>query len=129
MLAKGDTFWLSGTGGAANPAGSHLHCALTNPCAARRQLIVNMASQRPPQWHDPSCELLVGDHPVIVHPSYIIYARAVIISEAQFTAWGAKCRLVAPFPAAVFTRICAGLVLSRSATPAIKNYLIANAGA
>lgn len=41
-------------------------------------LVVNISSVKPSVPHDPSCILQVGDHDFIKHPSYVVYAEAVI---------------------------------------------------
>ncbi|MCT9837521.1 hypothetical protein N3K61_24580, partial [Escherichia coli] len=41
-------------------------------------LVVNISSIKDGVPHDPSCVLNSGDHRFIKHPSYVVYAEAII---------------------------------------------------
>ncbi|NEH52970.1 hypothetical protein GR210_29810 [Rhizobium leguminosarum] len=54
----------------------HLFAVMNNPCAAAQCLLINITSVKPGKYHDPACELDVGDHAFIKHPSYALYRLA-----------------------------------------------------
>jgi hypothetical protein len=54
----------------------HLYAVMNDPCAHQQCLVMNVTSIRPGKYHDPACELHVGDHPFVKHPSYILYRLA-----------------------------------------------------
>ncbi|CDN56511.1 Hypothetical protein RG1141_CH41970 [Neorhizobium galegae bv. officinalis bv. officinalis str. HAMBI 1141] len=54
----------------------HLFAVMNNPCADSQCLLINITSIRPGKYHDPACELDVGDHAFIRHPSYVLYRLA-----------------------------------------------------
>ncbi|SFL76313.1 hypothetical protein SAMN02982985_01416 [Rugamonas rubra] len=74
--------------------------------------MVNATSCHPGVPHDPTCLLQVGDHPFIRHTSYILYAKARIVSQKRLQTLIAA-QTVIPRPPkisqAVFERIVAGL--------------------
>lgn len=62
---------------------NHLHVVCNDPVYYPINdcyciLVVNISSIKPSVPHDPACTLQVGDHEFIKHPSYVVYAEAVI---------------------------------------------------
>lgn len=51
----------------------HLKIVITDPDPENMVLVVSVASITGTYTHDNSCELSVGDHPWIKHPSFIAY--------------------------------------------------------
>ncbi len=65
---KGRTFFIAGN--------THLWFVISNPDPEDKVLIVNATSKYGAKREDDSCLLLKGDHPCIVHDSYIAYKYA-----------------------------------------------------
>lgn len=54
----------------------HLWIILTNPDASGSFVFVNITSAKKNGTDDPTCPIVVGDHPAIRHESYIRYKDA-----------------------------------------------------
>lgn len=63
---------------------NHLHVVCNNPIyypiyGCDSILVVNITTVYPaPAHHDPACLLYKGEHPFIVHDSYVYYADAIV---------------------------------------------------
>lgn len=108
-----------------DPDRKHLFILLTDPQPPDQStLLVGVASVYDNIPHDPTCYLYPGDHPFIRRQSYINYARARI-EPAPKLAEGVKQGLLIPqgtLDAALFARICKGLLESRRTMPKIKKF-------
>jgi len=82
-------------------------------------LVVNISSIKHGVPHDDACILDVGDHIFIRHPSYVVYAEAVIWRVDNVSSKQATGEIVthADMPDAVFERILAGFDISEQVKP------------
>ncbi len=124
MFAKGAGFWLSGTGSGFNPGAKHLFCALTSPCAGGFQLLVNVSSIKENVYHDPTCELVIGDHKDITKASFIAYEFARTMNQAMIDSHrlGNMLKMTTDFPDELRLRIGQGLLDSEHAVPKMQKY-------
>lgn len=108
-----------------DPGRKHLFILLTDVQPPdQTTLLVSVASVYGNTPHDPTCYLYPGDHPFIRHRSYVHYARARI-ELAPKLAEGVKQGQLIPqgtLGAAIFARVCKGLLESRHTTPKIKKF-------
>ncbi|OQP87581.1 hypothetical protein BTR14_03155 [Rhizobium rhizosphaerae] len=56
---------------------------MNDPCAQHQCLVINVTSIKEGRAHDSACELNPGDHPFIVHPSYVLYRMAETLHKAR----------------------------------------------
>jgi len=96
-----------------DPDRKHLFVLLTNPCLIENSVLMVVISSRRPNY-DPSCELNVGDHEFVRHPSFVEYAhgRIQLVAGLERGLRDGTLHEKAEFAAAIFQRICAGLVAS-----------------
>ena len=59
---------------------SHLFGIVTDRCAAGEHLLLSITSVRQGIRHDPTCIVSAGEHPFILHDSYVAYRLAVVQS-------------------------------------------------
>lgn len=102
----------------------HLFAVMNNPCLEQRCLLVNITSIKDGKYHDRACELGVGDHPFIKHPSYVLYRladtmRADRISKLVGLNWYLTRE---DWDAKVFQRIVDGIRISEDTVPRIVRY-------
>lgn len=118
-LRAGDTFFLSNTGGAANPAGAHLMICLIIDPASDQAIIVPMVTRH--DHSDPSCVFNVGDHPFIQHESCASYdfARALSAKEINEHIDKGKIKLRARISKDALIRLLVGFVSSDETAPKI----------
>jgi hypothetical protein len=111
-LRVGDTFFMSGTGGMANPNGAHLMVCLTVDREKDVAVVVPIVTRH--DRSDTSCVLNVGDHNFITRESCASYdfARAISWSETSREIDQRKIRLRDPVSAEVIKRLQVGFVLS-----------------
>lgn len=116
-LRVSDTFFLSDTGGADNPAGAHLMVCLAIDGKKDTAIIVPMITRH--EYSDPSCVLNVGDHPFVKHETCAAYdfARVVSLSETNAKVAGGQIRLKASVSDHVLKRLQVGFVLSDETAP------------
>jgi hypothetical protein len=116
-LRVGDTFFLSNTGGAANPAGAHLMICLAVDPKKDTAIIVPLITRH--EYSDTSCVLNVGDHAFITHETCAAYdfARVVTLSETSNRVDRGAIKLKAPVSADVLKRLQVGFVLSDETAP------------
>lgn len=98
--------------GASGPC-NHLHVICNNPVYYPVNdcyciLVVNVSSIKPGVPHDGACVLQPGDHRFIQHPSYIVYAEAVIwrIDNLEENTLLAKLRLMTIWLKLFLTESC-----------------------
>ncbi|ELC7456576.1 hypothetical protein RJ219_002002 [Enterobacter hormaechei] len=82
-------------------------------------LVVNVSSIKPGVPHDDACVLNPGDHRFIQHPSYIVYAEAVIWRVDNVARKHAAGEITAhdDMPEAAFERVLSGFDISEQAKP------------
>ncbi|QPS58455.1 hypothetical protein I6G53_16785 [Serratia plymuthica] len=82
-------------------------------------LVVNVSSIKPGVPHDNACVLNPGEHRFIQHPSYVVYAEAVIWRVENVARKHAQGEITAhdDMPLATFERVLAGFDISEQATP------------
>ncbi len=82
-------------------------------------LVVNISSIKDGVPHDPTCALDVGDHPFVQHPSYVVYAQAVIWRVDNVIRKEAAGEIMAhqDMPEATFSRILNGFDISDDVSP------------
>ena len=56
-----------------NPDKKHLFVTLTNACPNGQHLLISICSIMPGRFHDPACEIAIGEHEFITKPSYVEY--------------------------------------------------------
>lgn len=120
-LKIGDSFFLSGTGGANNPAGSHLMACVVIDVPNDKAIIVPVVS-----WHafsDCACILEVGDHPFIKHKSCAAYdhAQRVSLSAINKEISSQKIILKSKFASKILVKLQVGLVTSDETEPWLFN--------
>lgn len=127
-LKKGDTLHILNTGPSHAQQIGHLHIILTNECTDGNHLLVPISTKRPNC--DTTCLLGKGDHPFIVHDSFVFYARTQIYPAKHI-----KERIINgditrrdPFEERVFGYICKGLLESRHLPPIAQKYYQQNSG-
>ena len=76
----GDTIFPLPKAGLKNP---HLLIVISDPTADPDQVLLVPLNTYVSEQSDPSCILKVGDHPFIVHDSFVSYARARKTSMPQ----------------------------------------------
>lgn len=90
-VAVGDTFHIP-----SGPTGSHLHVVALGPVvipgygSAPMIILVGMTTTRAGAHHDAACELSVGDHPFVQHPTFMAYRWARVERESDVIAWAAN---------------------------------------
>lgn len=113
------------SGTLSQPDLKHLFILLNNPVDQKRLvLLVSISTVRPGRPHDPACLLYPGDHPFIKVDSYVVYRKARI-EEADKIERGVTGQILVPrepMDAAIFVRICEGVLVSRHTEPAIKTF-------
>lgn len=87
-------------------------------------LAVNLTSIVDGIEHDPTCVLNVGDHPFVIHPSYIIYSRADVfgVDTIAGKVKSGDIRIHQPCNDSTFQRILAGFNASSFVKPKIRDY-------
>jgi hypothetical protein len=103
------------------PADKHLHVIVLGPVTidgygnGDRLLMVGITSIYEGTPHDPACELSVGDHPFIKHPSYVAYRYIRIDPRAHVEQMVAArvCVPHSPFSQDVLKKIIAGVCISK----------------
>lgn len=108
----------------------HLHIVMNDPAYSpefgdERVLIVNISTIKPDVPYDKTCELGVGCHDFVRHPSYVYYKEAVISLVPRIIE---KCELgeidlQQPVNDVLYERIFNGFNVSKHVTPKIKRYL------
>lgn len=102
----------------------HLFAVMNDECAAGMCLLIMVSTIKDGRFHDPACNLNVGDHDFIKHPSYMVYATAQtpaarhvrnLVARGYYTAR-------ADFGGPVFSRIAAGIFISDETRGVIRNY-------
>lgn len=95
----------------------HLFIVCNDTCKLGANLFVNISSVVDPC--DTTCVLDVGDHPFIRHPSFVFYARAVVISVESLQRGFEQSRITPQDDLAeeVFQRVVDGITVSPD-TPA-----------
>lgn len=76
MVARAGTLLIP-SGPAENPNIRHLHIVCTDPCAQQMQLVVSVTSWKN-DLCDGTCILDNGDHPWVVHKSWVLHRAARI---------------------------------------------------
>lgn len=116
-LRAGDTFFLNNTGGAANPAGSHLMICLIVDPDRDSAIIVPTVTRH--EHSDPSCVFNVGDHPFIQHESCASYdfAREISLKEVNEQIDKRKIKLQERLSKGALIRLLIGFVSSDETTP------------
>jgi hypothetical protein len=113
------------SGPAADPDRLHLWIVLTDPCPDGANLLVNVSSVKPGQFHDATCTITAGLHPRIKLTSWVEYRRArAIHTEALVkgaNAW--LYRISTPISDELHTRICQGFMESEHSVPRLRRYL------
>src|SRR6056297_2327314 len=61
----------------------HLKIVISDPDAEDMVLVVSVSSIPQRYRHDDSCELFVGDHPWIKHPSFIAYNHCAELDRTK----------------------------------------------
>lgn len=103
---------------------NHLFAVMNDPCDQHQVLVLNVTSIKEGKYHDPACEINVGDHPFIKHPSYILYRLAETTRSARV---GKMVDLKYYIPredwdGGVFARIAAGIRASDDTPSRIIKY-------
>ena len=86
MAQVGDTMLIPGDNGV-----PHLFLIIWGPGVIPNEgiadrpvmMLASVSSIDPLYPHDPACELGVGDHPFIRHPSYVVYRKIKCVEAAQ----------------------------------------------
>lgn len=65
------------------PTGDHLFAIATDVCANGSHLLLNVSTIYDGVFHDPTCEIEIGEHPFVVRRSYVAYQYAQIQSSAR----------------------------------------------
>ena len=108
------------SGPASDPNSFHLFLVLTDPAKSDKILLANASTVYPKVAHDTSCYLQIGDHPFVINQSYIVYAKARIISKAKFCSMIASSQVIhkpPPISIAVLSKIDVGFQTSPFADP------------
>lgn len=78
------------SGPALDPDRKHLHIVLNDPFPDKDQtpkvLVVSVTSVPASNLYDSSCTLFPGEHPFIVHHSYVAYHRLDLVEPASLEA-------------------------------------------
>lgn len=114
-LKVSNTFFMSGTGGAANPSGAHLMVCLA--ITGGGAVIVPIVSRH--DHSDTACVLNVGDHPFIRHESCAAYdfIKSIPVAAIEADAKSGLLRPQASVSAEVLVRLQVGLVTSDETAP------------
>lgn len=83
MVARAGTLLIP-SGPLDNAGMRHLHIVCTDPCVERKQLVVSITTWRN-NLCDGTCILDRGDHPFVVHRSWVLYRAAKIEPSSTFT--------------------------------------------
>ena len=105
----------------------HLWIVMNDECAAGQCLLLMVTSVYPTRKSDESCLLNIGDHPFIMHPSYIAY-RLAQMPRAQHIRKMLASKFYIPkedFSGPVFARIAGGIFTSDEASGAVQKYAAA----
>ena len=115
-LKVSDTFFMSGTGGVANPAGAHLMVCVGMTLDGGA-LIVPIVSRH--DYSDTSCLIEVGDHPFIKHPSCAAYdfVRKISLASINADIASGMIKTRESVSAEVLTRLQVGIVTSDEIEP------------
>ena len=107
----------------------HLFVILTGISTTLTHLLVNLTSIHANVPHDPTCGLMVGDHPFIRHPSYIAYefARIEMASDLSNRVDAGKLTLSDPVSDALLNRIRGGIAVSQKCPKKFQTYFARNA--
>lgn len=108
----------------------HLHVICNDPVfypamAKECFLAVNISSIDPLIPHDKSCILNPGDHPFIMHDSFVYYKKADVFgatTTARRIAEG-DIAIHDPFNEVVFEKILSGFFISKEVRPKIKKFV------
>ncbi|MFQ2178093.1 hypothetical protein [Aeromonas veronii] len=87
-------------------------------------LAVNISTIKQGIEHDTTCQLNVGDHPFVRHPSFVFYKKAEIwgaVTVSQEIAMG-NIRPHVPCEDPVFTRVLEGFGISPHVLPRIRAF-------
>ena len=109
-----------------DPDRKHWHVLMTDPQPGNGELLLVCAcSVIIGRWHDPSCVLTPADHAFFNRNSFIAYHHAALEPAASVLSKVNKRLYIpqAPITEAVYQRIATGLLQSKHANPAIKNFL------
>lgn len=121
-MNPGDCYWgrLSGV------RESHLFIQVSAVSQSREVLLVNVSTCRP--LCDRSCVLKSGDHPRIVHDSFVFYEKAIVITTAQIDRLlqGELWQQVEPLHPAVLARVVQGGSISQDMPRGRLTFLQAN---
>ena len=110
---KGKTLLIP-SGSRRDPGKNHLFITLTNKCPDGQHLLISICSVVPGRFHDPACEIAIGEHEFITDQSYVEY-RFPLIRHGTLIC---KCvdgwvyRKKADLEAAIFDRVCRGVEVS-----------------
>jgi len=116
---------LAPSGPDSDPERKHLFVVLTNPTDVDKEtkalLMVPLSSIKQGLPYDASCVLHPGDHPFVKRESFVDYRRARIEDVKKILRGVKDDKLIPqePIDAAIFARICQGLVRSRLTTPKV----------
>lgn len=112
-VKKGDAFLI--------PSGptNHLCCILTDKLPGSFRLFVTITSIYPDKHFDDACVLNVGDHPSILHPSYVAYRHIDQRTEQHIENMIAANEYIRrdPFAENVLERILKGAQISDEIKP------------
>ncbi|WP_179253516.1 hypothetical protein [Brucella pseudogrignonensis] len=122
MVARAGTLLIP-SGPDENPGMRHLHIVCTDPCAKQKQLVVSVTSWKN-DLCDGTCILDGGDHPWVVHKSWVLY-RAARLEAASTLDNGIEKGMFEVrevMTAEVFGRVLNGLCASPHTKRGIKKY-------
>jgi len=106
--------------------GYHLFIQVTEQLGENNEiLIVNASTIHPNIYHDSTCVLNVGDHPFIIHPSYVRYDKSRIVPIEKIQN-GIRTNTLIPremLSEDVFNRLIQGFHNSPHVAPLILSFL------
>lgn len=102
----------------------HLFVVMNEPCEDGQCLLLMVTTIYEGRRHDPACILNDGDHPFIVHPSYVAYRIAQRTAAQHVKNMLAKKLYLQKedFEASVFARIAKGLFDSEDVSGGTRRY-------
>ena len=62
---------------------SHLYFVLTDKCVEENHLLVSISTVPQRGFYDPTCVLEPGDHPFVLHQSFVFYRSPQVYSASK----------------------------------------------